>query len=1085
MKSFSIFISSPSDVRLEREEARRVIEQLGKEFAGRAAISAYFWESQPLEAAKAPQASIREANTCDIVVGIVWKRMGTPLRGERYRRADGSAYESGTAYELETSLEASHTRGAPLVVLYRNDRPVVLRAEPPEARKEDAEQYDTLTAFLARHTRDADGSWKGAYKTYASVELFKQLLDDDLTLLINTQLETSDDALRVPSWDESPFRGLEIFDLQHEAIFFGRTGAINDVLERLNRQAAAARPFVLVLGMSGSGKSSLVRAGVLPRLFRARAVGGIEVWRHAILRPREGAGDPVESLAQALLAPTALPWLAGGEVNATRLRENLDETVGAMRQSVLQAGERERERQEDTIRQYIDRLEQDHRTAEAEEVRARLKDLPTPKAALVLVIDQMEELFDEQTTAEQRQAFMTIVDRLVRKGVAHVIATLRSDFYARCHELPGLEQLKAGDGQLDLPWPGKADLAQMVRQPARLAALQFETDATSGQPLDERLLDDAANFPENLPLLEFVLDELYKNRTPDRVLTHAAYDALGGLEGAIAKKANDVWTSLGAAAQKTASEVFAALVQISAQEGGRVRRKYAPAAALRKDPNRRTFVDAFVAARLFVAAGGEGESSVSLAHETLIEHFPPLKQWVDAHREQLRVRSRLAAAAALWDEKKRDADDLYHGRQLDEAKALKRDAWIDLNPTEGEFIAASMRAQRRRRILVGGTAFVAVALLGVAVYAVVGYYDAKDTTRAQDLARDADAARDKRPEESVRLAREATMLRPVIGAPVLRRALEEVRELDVSASDAGKVRAVAFGRHRPIVAVGTWKGAYVRDVASNGTPSVLDPDDRVESVALGPDDGIVLTAGAKGVRLWRDGAEILSLPADGLPTSAVFSPDGRTIAYRDAGRLRVWTSDGSWSRDSLAERTDLENGGGRHFAFAPNGKVVVTTAQVNDLAVSPDGETVVGGLDDGSARLWPQNRLPLQDGEVMAILKGHDRRVADVDYSPGGRFVATASEDNTAIVWEASHQRAGGTAARPQIPGSRRRLQRRRQHARDWRRRRQRAPVEAGRRHSPDAARRLRQCGGLQPGRTVRAHGEQRRQGARLARLLG
>ena len=531
MKSFSIFISSPSDVRLEREEARRVIEQLSKEFAGRAEVGSYFWESQPLEAAKAPQASIREANSCDIVVGIVWKRMGTPLRGDKYRRADGTFYESGTAYELETSLAANRGSGTPRVLLYRNGRAVELRAEPPEARKEDAEQYDALTAFLARNTRDADGAWKGAYKTYASVELFKQSLDEDLTRLIEAELGSSHDAPRDPAWPESPFRGLEIFDLQHEAIFFGRTAAINEILERLQRQAAAAHPFVLVLGMSGCGKSSLIRAGVLPRLFRARAVSGIEVWRHAILKPREGGGEPVEALAKALLAPTALPWLDGGEVNATRLRENLDETVGALRQSLRQAGERERDQQRETIRKYIDRLEKDNRTAEAEEVRAKLNDLPTPKAGLVLVIDQLEELFDDQTTAEQRVAFMTVVDRLVRKGVAHVLATLRSDFYSRCNDLPGLEQLKVGDGQLDLSWPSKADIGQMIRQPARLAALQFETDAKSGQTLDDRLADDAAKFPENLPLLEFVLDALYQSRTDKRLLTHEAYDKLGGLRG--------------------------------------------------------------------------------------------------------------------------------------------------------------------------------------------------------------------------------------------------------------------------------------------------------------------------------------------------------------------------------------------------------------------------------------------------------------------------------------------------------------------------------------------------------------------------
>ena len=379
--------------------------------------------SQPLEAAKEPQASIREANSCDIVVGIVWKRMGTPLRGDKYHRADGTFYESGTAYELETSLAANRGSGTPRVLLYRNGRAVELRAEPPEARKEDAEQYDALTAFLARNTRDADGAWKGAYKTYASVELFKQSLDEDLTRLIEAELGSSHDAPRDPAWQESPFRGLEIFDLQHEAIFFGRTAAINEILERLQRQAAAAHPFVLVLGMSGCGKSSLIRAGVLPRLFRARAVSGIEVWRHAILKPREGGGEPVEALAKALLAPTALPWLDGGrgQRDAPARESRRDRRRHT---AIAPAGWRARARQQrETIRQYIDRLSRISAPPKPRRCARKLDDLPTPKAGLCSSSTRWRSCSTIKTTAEQRVGVHDGRRSSACKGVAHVLAT--------------------------------------------------------------------------------------------------------------------------------------------------------------------------------------------------------------------------------------------------------------------------------------------------------------------------------------------------------------------------------------------------------------------------------------------------------------------------------------------------------------------------------------------------------------------------------------------------------------------------------------------------------------------------------------
>src|SRR5262249_50320163 len=157
----------------------------------------------------------------------------------------------------------------------------------------------------------------------------------------------------------------------------------------------------------------------------------------------------------------------------------------------------------------------------------------------------------------------------------------------------------------------------------------------------------AVNAPESLPMLEFVLDKLFEERTPQQLLTYAAYEKLGGLEGAIGTKADDVWSSLDQAARDTAPQVFAALVQMSGPDG-QYRRKYASIDILAADPNRKRFVDAFIAARLFVASGANDSGGrVSLAHETLIARFIPLKQWVDDHRNALRSRARIAAAAEI------------------------------------------------------------------------------------------------------------------------------------------------------------------------------------------------------------------------------------------------------------------------------------------------------------------------------------------------------------------------------------------------------------------------------------------------------
>src|SRR6185369_6430692 len=154
----------------------------------------------------------------------------------------------------------------------------------------------------------------------------------------------------------------------------------------------------------------------------------------------------------------------------------------------------------------------------------------------------------------------------------------------------------------------------------------------------------------------------------------------------------------------------------------------------------------------------------------------------------------------------------------------------------------------------------------------------KQTAKAQALVHDADAAREERPDEAVAKAQDATRMRPEIGAEALRRALAS-RELATPVTDAESVRAVAFARHRPLVAAGTWKGAFVRDLTTSDKPPALDPDDNVESVSFGPEDAIVMTAGAKGVRLWREANKPVNVPTNKLPiNSAAFSPDGREIA---------------------------------------------------------------------------------------------------------------------------------------------------------------------------------------------------------------
>jgi predicted Ser/Thr protein kinase len=475
----------------------------------------------------------------------------------------------------------------------------------------------------------------------------------------------------------SPYRGLAAFDFEHAAIFFGRTRAVEDVLNALRAQAASGRAFVLVLGMSGSGKSSLLRAGVLPRLIRPGTVEGVRLWRRAILRPADASGDLFDGLASALMRPEALPELGADGTTARELgrllRESPRTAAPLIKGGLSQA---------------------------AAEVRRADGLGEQPDVRLVLVIDQMEELFTlERIAAEERSGFIDALSGLARSGRVWVLATLRSDFYARCEELRELMALKEGGGQYHLLPPAPAEVAQMIRQPARAAGLRFEQDAATQVGLDEVLRDAAAGQVGNLPLLEFALEELYRQRTAEDVLTFAAHRSIGGVEGALTQRAETVFASLSPGVQATLPDVFAALVRVGSGEEETFNRRYASLDAF-VSPGIRALVDAFIDSRLFVAdRGDDGRAVVSIAHEAMLHSWPRLRQWLQENRELLRVRGRVAMAAALWVEKGRRGDLLLaEGKALGEALPLLGMRGIDLSAEERDFIVASEgRARQRRR----------------------------------------------------------------------------------------------------------------------------------------------------------------------------------------------------------------------------------------------------------------------------------------------------------------------------------------------------------------------------------------------------
>jgi tetratricopeptide (TPR) repeat protein len=682
LKTLRFFISSPGDVFEERAIASRVLERLQSEYVGRLVLEPVLWEHEPLVATSTFQTQIVPPSETDVVISILWSRLGTKLP-EQFKRADGSRYESGTEFEFEEAIEGFRRNGKPDLLVYRKTAPPSVRLDDEKDLMERLAQKKKLDEFVGRWFHDkAEGTLVAAFHPFESPSDFEILVENHLRKLIDRNLPRSVAATSEARavWKKgSPFRGLEAFDFEHAQVFFGRTRAVSDILNALRKQSADGRPFVLILGMSGGGKSSVVRAGVLPMLTRPGVIEGVGLWRRAVFRPTDVRGDLFEGLGNALIREHALPSLDPDGNGPDELAQAFRESPHAATALI--------------------------RNALAREEAATGKS----NARLALVIDQMEEMYtQEEILPELRQSFFDVIDSFVRSGRIWVMCTLRSDFYPRLANLPKLTALKEGAGQYDLMPPTASEIGQMIRLPANAAGLRFEEDPASSERLDDMLRDAAAGHREILPLLQFTLEELYQRRTDDGMLTLAAYRELGGVEGSLAQRAESLFKQLPDDVEAQLPKVLNALVSVGQDGQAAVGRKRSPWGDVAKDRSR-VLVDTFVENRLFVTElADDGSAVVTVAHEALLWHWPRVQEWVAQNRENLRIRGRVSAAAELWESEDRPSDLLLPtGKPLVEAESLLEHG-IELSQDENRFIQASIaRARRIQRVKIGVVATVA------------------------------------------------------------------------------------------------------------------------------------------------------------------------------------------------------------------------------------------------------------------------------------------------------------------------------------------------------------------------------------------
>ncbi|MDP8957524.1 MAG: hypothetical protein M3N24_11345 [Actinomycetota bacterium] len=758
----------------------------------------------------------------------------------------------------------------------------------------------------------------------------------------------------------APYRGLEPFDEEHAPLFFGRDSAVGALLERLR-----VHRFVAVVGASGSGKSSLVRAGLLQAL-RSGALPDADTWRRVIVLPGH---DPLKTLGAELLQARPHP----------------------------------------DVQAAVDRFAHDP-AALHEAASAILAGRPVAEQLLV-VVDQFEELFTLCRDDAVRRTFVATLLGATRRIDARtvVVITMRADFYHRAARIPELAEALSSSQFVVTPLDGEG-LEQAIRQPAQVAGVKFE------EGLVGRILTDVAGEPGVLPLLQHALLELYEGRT-DHVITRAVYEDIGGVSGALARRAEAVWNSFNRDEKEAARRILLRLTEPG--EGTEDTRRRASLSELIDERTAASDVEAVVReladARLVTTSAepSTGTPYVEVAHEALIRGWPRLARWIDDNRVGLRIHRRLTDAAVQWSERDHHPDYLYTGTRLAEATDWATESDPDINPLEREFLEASAEAEhaarrrrtRLRRLVLTG---LGAGLLMVGLLAVAALVERGRANEQEDLAR------------SRRVAAEATGQLPVDPELSLLLAIQAYQIAPTAEAEAALRQAVVESHLR------------VRYRSPRFDPLVSVSPDGTFVATSSPGDVVTVWRSSTGQRL----AHLRSTrgtPPDGIVDVITFSPDGtRLLASNMDGHAWIWSvPDGrlltelrwpvtgvfccgatdagaGWSPDGGRVILSGADGAARIFEAA-NGRLLTVLRVVPKgtpagllarARFSPRRERVAVEGPNGEVRIFDG-----RTGRVITNLVGHTARLWSLKWSSNSKLLLTSSEDNTARIWDGSSGR--------------------------------------------------------------------------------
>jgi len=801
-----------------------------------------------------------------------------------------------------------------------------------------------------------------------------------------------------PAPGKPPFKGLAYFDEADADMFFGREALTAELVGRMQACLAPDHTgyrLLVVVGASGSGKSSIVRAGLVPALRR--------------LAPgNAGAARPVFGDAIHVITPTARP-LESLALSLTR------QAPGVRAAAAL-----------------LDDLARDPRSLHLAATRLALE---SPDAHLLLAVDQFEELFTLCRAETERRAF---VDNLLyaaeSPGPVVVVLALRADFYAQCAPYENLRQALA-QRQLYIGAMSPVELRRAIEEPARRGHWTCEPG------LVDLLLQEVCDAPGGLPLLSHALLETWRRRS-GRSLTLTGYQAAGGVRGAIARTAETLFEQLAPAQQGIARNIFLRLTEISedAEEEGLApfytRRRAALAelvgSADEASPGR-AILARLADARLVTV----GQDTVEVAHEALIQEWGRLRGWLEENRAGLRLHRHITEAAQEWERLGRDPGGLYRGVRLAQALEWADGHTGDLNPQERGFLGASRleeqaqeeaAAERQRRELLAAQAL------------------------AEEQRRRAEAERQRAETQALattKLRRRALSLALAAGALVVmlaaavwlgqmaRRNAQARQEQAQLASSrelaAAAVTALQADPERSVLlslrALATADSLEARNALHQALPELhsvrtiaAHEPGGAPGVAYAPDGLSLASIGVdQTVKLWDAGTgellRTLTVAEGELGGDVAFSPDGRLLAASFTSQVLVWDAASgelrwrwpgrmlgaaqvdrvAFSPDSTRLAAANIDGQPKVWDVTTGGELLTLPGHADHceaIAFSPDGARLATGDVGGSVRLWDA-----ATGQTLLTLT-HGGNVHGVAFSPDGRHLAAAGEDGRLLVWD-------------------------------------------------------------------------------------